>query len=155
MEIFWICASSVVLILVALEVLCRIVNRRGAKSNMAEIASRLEGVLWWGKQRRVWLLHPGSKRRIDFELRIEGEGPSGLRMILDSRYCAQAEFAKAQEVLSQAGIAFDVHEDRIGGFTEIVVECGQDHVLGARAATQVFTRALNVDYDAHIRTCYG
>lgn len=155
MKTFWICALSPVVILVALEVFCRIANRRGAKASVAEIASRLEGVLWWGKRRRIWLLHPRSKRRIDFELRIEGEMPPRLRMILDSRYCTQVEFAKAQEVLCQAGIVFDVHEDRIGGFTEIIVECGKDHVLGARAATQVFTRALNVDYDARIRVCYG
>jgi len=138
-----------------------IVNRYGAKTTVDQMQAHIDTIMRGGMDRtRLRLRHDGLRRRVDFVKLVPRQRfnppnePTQFRMVLDSRTCSDAEFDRAQQVLSGAGIDYEVKREPKDGYDELIVECGLDLEEAADAARRVLVDALGVPPHAALRAGY-
>ena len=140
--------------LVAFELFCRALNRRGSDVSLLEIRYRLECALLWGRSGSGLILrHKPSRRWIELQIFPSSSGTARSRIILKRRCCPESDFLAVQNALRDAEIEFAVTPTGSDSRSQyIVAECGPGADNAARAVRVVFIEGFHLSYDVTLRS---
>jgi|WetSurMetagenome_2_1015567.scaffolds.fasta_scaffold57491_2 hypothetical protein len=137
--------------LLVFEVYCRWLKRRGGRVVITELVPYIRGAAAMGLDgSRMRIEREGSDYFIDFEKIAPPSGPEGLRMVVYEQSCSPQEFKAVEIALQEVGVLSFNREDRSGRKC-IVVNCGMDVLLAARAVRALWVKAWGFGMDEKVR----
>ena len=144
---------------VAFVIFLRIIAYVGMRTNVRDMGRYFPWVIGRGQDGSlVRFRRPGTRYRVEFEKFIPPPSSgrqARFRMVLDSRWCSEAEFERTLAALGRGGVDFEVWREPTGEYRRLFVECGPDPTKATRAARAVFMEGFGFNFETPLRVTHA